>query len=1443
MKLLNPILLSICGLLTGIVNAQNYQWLKTYGSDAVSSNFSIVSIISLRNGDCISLAHYSRINPNTPDTLTFDTFSSILLPGEFGSSYLITSDSNGNVINLASVGEVTARSMCSDDSGFLYISFDIDHSNPILIGNDTLVNSEGNIGFAKFRDDLTCMWVSQAANQTSYRGKLDFSNGKLFFSLIANYPVQIGNKSYNTGLRTNFFGQINRSNGTIEWSNYLIPYLNSNDIFHISGLVSVDSNIFLSTSLSNNTNSISSNYTLANDTLPYGINIIQTDNTGNYKRKFSAGNNYNNIANFITTDGHNIYVGGKYKDTLNWGNLQIIPEYPGGSGLYEIFLASLDSNLNARWFYRPEVLNKSTASGELNCGIFINNFLYTGGVITTQLKFDNKIISPGNYKDAVFIKFDAMGNPLWASNGGSRESKLNTIHALPGRNVFCGGEFKDSIKFGSFNSTASLNTAHGWLVKLSDNAIIRGEVSKGPYCAGDTFSVPYVKIGDYDTSNFFIAELSDEHGLFEGGQRELGRIKTNRDSVVKGVLPLFQVASSEKYRIRIRSTAPAVQSYYKVDTLRLLIYSKDKANPGGDTVICKGDSLVLQTYGGTRWTWSPKYNMADSSARTTPAWPAVTTTYQIIIADSSGCGQADTATKTVFVRKALSVQFHTPKDTSVCIGGTMPLMVSFHGGDSSGYSFQWAAVDALGNFSFPKSGSGKNGDTLLYSMPPGEKDSMRLILYLSDGCTPNTAFATYTLKVSKSPARGAFSSDDTALCPGSSMPVAVQFSGAPADKLSWIWQEQNQANQWINRKSGSNKQADTFNYSLPLSWKGIKRLRVVLSDQCSGLKDTAIYNITPRDTLMLTLNAGDTTLCKGQSFTWKASGADGYPEGYQFLWTDIMTGDTLSFSDSLSISASGNQNIRVSLTDGCMPKSISKTFLVTVHPDMTADILVDGSKAGDTALCYGQSIVYIASASGGKGSGYSYKWMLDSIVLSTSDRLQADINTYRSFAGSKTRLQLITGDACTLPDDSAEITIDILARLAQSVQHPDTICHGSTALFRSNASGGKGSYTHRWMDESNNLISSSDTFLFVHNGPQSGIILFRSVLSDGCSLNDTTALQSVLLDPLNLSLSASDSCPVNTLTLTASAVGGKTSSHLIRWFEGSSLIGTGSSIQTNTGGQPGIYTAILSDACSEPSDTGRISSGARPGIQINASGICLGDETGLLAAATNAARAMSYRWTIDGVPQTEQDSLILKTFTSAGYYPVKVTAIGGNCDGSDSLVLEILQKPVAAFDYVHFNSRLPIPFQFNNRSLFSQTWFWDFGSGDTSMQRDPLYLFSDTGRFAVTLIASNQGKCFDTAAQIIPVYPSIEFYFPNVFSPDGNGINESFGLHQEQWFMVKEYNLKIFNRWGEMVFSSDQVQQHWDGQKAQQGIYIWKAEVRDVYNVLHEMKGVVEVLR
>ena len=1440
------------------LTCQNFEWLKGYGSKSGFEN--IIDLETDKSGNSIYLLNAAeRTSLTFIDSIQLDSIKVFLPSGKQSKSlFLVKSDKNGKVIQLKNIGNFQASNIEIDEIGNIYVSGILVDTSFLIVNGKKLDMGNGHLIVLKLDQNFNQIWLFQDGvdsliyynGSQSYMNLVAYKNRKLLFNYNALIKTKFGSTTYNPITMSPLYGEINSLNGNLIWTKSLLS-TNSQIEIAISNIISVGNCIYLTGNCRNSAQKGS--YTIIYSDTFFGREsfVIKLDSVGAFIKKNRLYNGKTIVISSLASDQKNIYLGGHFVDTLKWGSQIIAPEindYPTnlsyGSGKYlQFFVASLSLNLTPRWFYRPQVNGKSISSnysGNVSKIYCNNDFIYAGVIQGGNSKI-NGIQIPDEL-GVLILKMDQLGNVLWYAKGG----KMNingiqvAIGAFDGKFVYIGGPFIDSTKFGILsilNKGIGSGQADAFITKLSDNAIIRGQVKAGPYCAGDTLRIPYRKIGDYDTSNVFIAELSDADGNFTGGHRQLGRLKSNKDSVILARLPLFQVGSSEKYRIRILSTAPAVQSYYKVDTLRLLIYSKDKAFAGNDTTICNGDSVNLQTFGGTKWNWSPSFKLKDSTARKTPAWPDKTTRYKIIIADSSGCGMADTAFKTIVVRKLPSIQFHTPKDTGVCIGGRMPLIASFHGGDSLGYTWQWASIDGLGNYSFPRSGSGKLADTLLYTMPVNELDSMRFVLYLNDACTPKTAFYNYTLKVKKQKSRARFNGLDTMVCPGKAIAVVAGFDAGDYSLYSWTWQEQNLSGSWNNRRFGSNKGADTFKYTLSPLWQGKKNLRVLLKDQCTGLGDTAVYSLIPRDTLSLSLNSGDTTLCQANQYVFKVKAKGGNPSTYQYRWINTNSQDTLSLTDSLLYKPKIPAALMVEVSDGCMQKSIQKTIQVDVFPVLSADIYSQSKKAKDSTLCYGQVLKVYAQSSGGKGSGYTYLWKYNGVNIGQKDSI--------AFTPSQTAvLELIGSDAC-FEKDSSRINITVLPKLESNIKTQDSLCLPSAISLKALAQGGKGNYSYQWLSSSNVLLGSKDSLQINYNdSSQKGLRVYKLILQDGCSSNDSTKINLHLLPGLSLALKTQDTCISSSTVLTALASGGKANKQQITWFKNGVFLSSGPSSSLNIAAQSARYSAVLNDGCSKASDTASIRVYTKAQVSIKVSNPCYGDTSILKARLLSSNPISNYNWLIDNNNLSTIDSVLKLRFNSIGLHTIVLKAGTGQCVGKDSISFTIIEKPKAAFDFNHLpNTNTGIPFQFNDRSLLANSWAWTFGTYGQASTKNPKFTFPDSGFIRIKLRVGKQNLCFDSTEQNIPIYERIEFYFPDAISIDGNGINDAFGLNPGQYPFVKTYRLSIFNRWGEKVFNSDVKEETFSSSGALQGVYVYKVFIKDIYDITHTLEGTLTVLK
>jgi gliding motility-associated-like protein len=121
---------------------------------------------------------------------------------------------------------------------------------------------------------------------------------------------------------------------------------------------------------------------------------------------------------------------------------------------------------------------------------------------------------------------------------------------------------------------------------------------------------------------------------------------------------------------------------------------------------------------------------------------------------------------------------------------------------------------------------------------------------------------------------------------------------------------------------------------------------------------------------------------------------------------------------------------------------------------------------------------------------------------------------------------------------------------------------------------------------------------------------------------------------------------------------------------------------------------------------------------------------------------------------------------------------------------------------------------------------------------------TDSAEYGSFLMVENEYGCTDTAFISIVVLPVTNVFVPNAFIPDGSGRNDYFRISATN---VKQYTLRIFNRWGQMVFFSDDPEFHWDGKvngkPAPTGVYVYKLEVIDHQEYAVQREGTLSLIR
>jgi gliding motility-associated-like protein len=140
-----------------------------------------------------------------------------------------------------------------------------------------------------------------------------------------------------------------------------------------------------------------------------------------------------------------------------------------------------------------------------------------------------------------------------------------------------------------------------------------------------------------------------------------------------------------------------------------------------------------------------------------------------------------------------------------------------------------------------------------------------------------------------------------------------------------------------------------------------------------------------------------------------------------------------------------------------------------------------------------------------------------------------------------------------------------------------------------------------------------------------------------------------------------------------------------------------------------------------------------------------------------------------------------------------------------------------------------------------------FGDGDSLVGcyfGNITHSYPSAGIYTATMIVTNADGCADTITITVIVEEETTLYVPNAFTPNASGVNDQFFAYGTK---VNEFELLVFDRWGMLIFQSNDINKGWDGtlkgNPCQQDVYVWKITYNDQRNKRHRMIGHVSLIR
>jgi len=542
---------------------------------------------------------------------------------------------------------------------------------------------------------------------------------------------------------------------------------------------------------------------------------------------------------------------------------------------------------------------------------------------------------------------------------------------------------------------------------------------------------------------------------------------------------------------------------------------------------------------------------------------------------------------------------------------------------------------------------------------------------------------------------------------------------------------------------------------------------------------------------------------------------------YGYIWDfgDGSPQDT-SYQPTHTFVNPGNYNVMLIALNNIACNVSDTAYInvtVTAPPPINPNIQFNSSGSCDTLQV---NFTAIFSA------GQIFTWDFGDASTGTG------INVSHTYIGAGTYIvTLIINDTTCLNADTATVTITVFPTppLNVSIQvNTTTSCDTLTALFSTTAVNG---CTYAWdFGDATSGSGNPVQHFYTVTGSYTIILVVTDTLCNATG-SDTVSIFVPPFGQYNAAIFCNPS--VNCDSLVASLQAVTNFGHVVSWNFGDASTGNGMYV-SHAYTVPGTYliTLIVTDTVCNRHDTAYYTVTYYPpviaGLTVDSISDSCPPITVNLHGSSNAAGS-TFQWMVDST-FISNDTSLSYTFTAGGTYVVRlITTYLSSCNQADTatFTFTVYDNPVAAFTYDY----KPVYFADDNIHFFDQSidavqWHWSFDDTTFSNAKNPVHSYGFAGIYNVCLSVVNAQNCPDEVCHDVPITETI--YIPNVFTPNEDQTNEVFRVYSSGLF---DLNVKIFNRWGELIYEWQGLDGYWDG------MYKGKPVLQDVYVYYVTAKG------
>ncbi len=870
------------------------------------------------------------------------------------------------------------------------------------------------------------------------------------------------------------------------------------------------------------------------------------------------------------------------------------------------------------------------------------------------------------------------------------------------------------------------------------------------------------------------------------------------------------------------------------------------ANPAG--IVCTGTNVTFTatpTNGGNTPTYQWTVNGTNSGTGATFTSTTLNNNdvVAVVMTSNASCVSTPTATSNAINMLVLPIVAPTVSITAnpagaICAGASVTFTATPTNGGVPTYQWQVNGTN-----------SGTGATVTSTSLNNG--DNVTVIMTSNAACvSPNTATSnTITMSVTPTvtPSVTVAAVPSGQICTGTSVTfTATPTNGGGAPSYQW-------------QVNGTNAGTGATFTSASLNDNDVVTVTMTSNATCASpaTASSAPVTMDVSTTVVPSISiaaAPSNSICSGTNvtFTPTTSGGGNGPT-YQWTVNGVNAGTNPTFSSS---TLNDNDVIEVVMTSAstcATPQTAtSNQVVMTVDQVVTPSVSIADFPSGPQ--CAGTNIT-ITPTPVNEGTNPIFEWFINGISSGNPTLLSSS-----SFNDGDVISVILTSDAvCATPvtaaSNSITIAIDQVINPSVTVAAvpAGTICFGEQVTFTATPSSAGANPTYQWTVNGTNA-GTGDTFS--SSSLNDGDAVVVTLTSSSPCANPTSAASTPITADVNtfvtpsVTIVASPSGPVctgATVTFTASGTNGG-SAAAYQWQINGVNVGTGTTFSSSTFNEGDVVFVILtsSEPCTNgnPATSNQIVMTLALPIIVTASDditVCSSAPISLDAQATGGDGIYSYTWN-NGAGNGSTVSVNPAQTTT---YSVTVSDQCGSTPASDDITVTVNQ-PVASFA---FSPELPdmndSEVRFENQSQGGIDYFWDFGDGTTSTDVNPVHNFGSPGDYTVTLTVTSSGGCVETTTYIITVDDVMAFWVPSAFTPNGDGLNDTFFMNGT---MDKPYVMRVYNRLGSEIYFTDNSVP-WNGgifnvgDVVQNGVYVYEIDLDDSDFKGKTLVGRVNVIR